>query len=63
MTTTVLNKKNSEVENKIPNASSLLIIEYDCLFGATNVVKISNKEKHVYNGYGITFDSADSWSF
>ena len=35
----------------------------DCLFGATNVVKISNKEKHVYNGYGITFDSADSWSF
>ena len=35
----------------------------DCLFGATNVVNISNKEKHVYNGYGITFDSADSWSF
>ena len=26
-------------------------------------MKNSNKEKHVYNGYGITFDSANSWSF
>ena len=35
----------------------------NCLFGATNVVKNSDKENYIYNGYGITFDSADSWSF
>ena len=34
------------------------------LFGAINIVKRnSDKEKYVYSGYGITFDSADSWSF
>ena len=27
-------------------------------FGATSVVKNSDKEKFVYSGYGITFDSA-----
>ena len=32
-------------------------------FGATNIVKNSDKEKHIYSGYGITFDSAGSWSF
>ena len=32
----------------------------NCLFGATNIVKNSDKEKYVYRGYGITFDSADS---
>ena len=35
----------------------------NCLFGATNVVKNSDKEKYVYRGYGITFDSGSSWSF
>ena len=35
----------------------------NCLFGATNVVKNSDKEKYLYSGYGITFDSRDSWSF
>ena len=35
----------------------------NCLFGATNTVKNSDKEKHVYSGYGITFDSGGSWSF
>ena len=35
----------------------------NCSFGATNIVKNSNKEKYVYSGYGITFDSAGSWSF
>ena len=34
-----------------------------CLFGTTNIVKNSDKEKYVYSGYGITFDSAGSWSF
>ena len=33
------------------------------LFGATNIVKNSGKKKYVYNGYGIAFDSAGSWSF
>ena len=35
----------------------------NCLFEATNIVKNSDKEKYVYSGYGITFDSASSWSF
>ena len=35
----------------------------NCSFGATNIVKNSNNEKYVYSGYGITFDSAGSWSF
>ena len=34
----------------------------NCLFGATNIIKNSDKEKYVYSGYGIKFD-ADSWSF
>ena len=33
------------------------------LFGATSIVKNSDKENYVYSGYGITFDSASSWSF
>ena len=32
----------------------------NCLFGATNIVRNSGKEKYVYSRYGITFDSADS---
>ena len=35
----------------------------NCLFRATNIVKNSYKEKYVYSGYAITFDSAGSWSF
>ena len=31
-----------------------------CLFGAIFIVKNSDKEKYVYSGYGITFDSAGS---
>ena len=34
-----------------------------CLFGATNIVKNSDKEKHVSSGYGVRFDNAGSWSF
>ena len=30
----------------------------NCLFGAVNIVKNCYKEKYVYSGYGITFDSA-----
>ena len=35
----------------------------NCLFGPTNIVKNSDKEKYIYSGYRITFDSAGSWSF
>ena len=35
----------------------------NCLFGATNIVTNNNKEKWVYSGHGIKFDSAGSWSF
>ena len=35
----------------------------NCLFGATNIVKNSDKEKYVYSGYVIKVDSAGSWSF
>ena len=34
----------------------------NCLFGATNVVKIVIKKSMGYSGYGITFDSAGSLS-
>ena len=30
----------------------------NCLFGATSVVKNRHKEKYMYSGYRITFDSA-----
>ena len=35
----------------------------NCLFGATNIVKNSDKEKYVQSGCGITFDSEAYWSF
>ena len=35
----------------------------NCLFGTTNVVKYSDKEKYVYSGHGITLGSGGSWSF
>ena len=28
----------------------------ECLFGATNIVKDSDKMMYLYSGYGITFD-------
>ena len=33
------------------------------MFGETNIVKNSDKEKLVYSGYGIAFDGASSWNF
>ena len=35
----------------------------NCSFGATNVVRNSDKEKYVHSRYGITFDSGGSWKF
>ena len=34
-----------------------------CLFGATSIVKNSDKEKYVYSGYGVAFDGKGEWSF
>ena len=34
----------------------------NCLFGPTSIVKNSDKEKYVYSGYGITYDSVDLWN-
>ena len=33
------------------------------MFGATNIVKNSDKGKYVYSEFDITFDNAGSWSF
>ena len=33
------------------------------MFGATDLVKNSDKEKYVHNGYGIAFDGKGKWSF
>ena len=33
------------------------------LFGATNIVKNSDKEKYVYSRYIIVFDGKGEWSF
>ena len=35
----------------------------NCLFGATNIVKNSDKAKWVYSGYGIAFDGTGLGSF
>ena len=35
----------------------------NCLFGASSVVKKSDKEKYAYSDYGLTFHSAGSWNF
>ena len=35
----------------------------NCLFGATNIVKKSDKEKYICSGYVLTFGSAGSWGF
>ena len=34
----------------------------NCLFGDTNIVKNTDKEKFVYSGYGIVFDGKGEWS-
>ena len=33
------------------------------LFGATNIMKNSDKEMYLYRGYGIAFDGKGEWSF
>ena len=33
------------------------------MFGATNILKVSDKSKYVYSSYRIAFDRLGSWSF
>ena len=47
----------------LPENSTNNFKSKNCLFGETNIVKTSDKEKNVYSGNGITFDSADSCRF
>ena len=35
----------------------------NCLFGEPSIVKNRDKEKYVYSGYAITFNSTGSWGF
>ena len=35
----------------------------NCFFGATSIVKNSDKVKWLYSGYGIAFLGKDRWSF
>ena len=35
----------------------------NCLFGAANIIKKSDKEKYVYSNHGIEFDGKGEWSF
>ena len=44
-----------ELDNWARNRLSNFTLK-NCFFGATNIVKNSDKEKHVYSDYGIAFD-------
>ena len=33
------------------------------MFGATSIIKNSDKQKWIYIGYGIAFDGNSTWSF
>ena len=35
----------------------------NCLFGATNTIKNSDKEQYLYSGYQLAFDSKGEWRF
>ena len=35
----------------------------NCLFGATSIVKNSDKERYLCSGYKTTFDEKSEWSF
>ena len=50
----------------LDNCSKLRLRNFilkNCLFGATNIVKNSDKSKYVYSGYGIAFDGKGNWKF
>ena len=35
----------------------------NCLFGATDIIKNSDKETYLYSGYGIALNGRVEWSF
>ena len=45
---------------KIPRRNFTL---KNCFFGATNIVKNSDKSKCVYSGYEIAFDGKGEWNW
>ena len=47
----------------LPRNPSNNFILKNCLFGATNVVKNSDKNKYVYSDYETAFDGAGSSNF
>ena len=49
--------------NELPRNATYNFSFKKCLFKATSVVKNCDKEKYVYNGYGIIFDNGGFWSF
>ena len=49
--------------NHSPKNPSINFKLKNYIFGATSIIKNIDKEKYVYSGYGITFDSADFWSY
>ena len=55
----MVNDLNASPKNRIMNFKKFK----NCLFGRNSIVNNSDKEKYVHSGYGITFDSAGSWSF
>ena len=51
-----------DLDNWIKNVLKDFIFK-NCLLGATNIVRNSDKNKHVYGGHVIAFDGAGLWSF
>ena len=47
----------------MPKKSAKKFYTKKLLFGGTNIVKINDKEKYVYSGYGIAFGGKGEWSF
>ena len=47
----------------MPNNPLRNFTSKSCLFGATSIVKNSNKGKWAYSDYGIAFDGKGTWDF
>ena len=57
---------NAYIVYKLDTSLKIILNNFklkNCLFGATNTVKSSDKEKWVYSGYGLAFLRAGSCSF
>ena len=57
---------NAYIVSDIDNWPKILLGNFtlkNCLFGATNIAKNSDKSKWVYSGYGVAFDGKGKWNF